>query len=90
MIPNKLLIIRPSVIAPKIEFPYHGFSSFASRPSTALAASIVPYPGRHMLIAGRCGDPWKETAMDKVPVDMIVDRLLIHTVFATSGCVHAV
>lgn len=89
-ISNKLLIIRPSAIAPAIEFPYQGFSSPASTPSTVLAASIVLYPGRHMVIAGRCQDPWKETTMDEVPVDVVVDRLLIHTAFATSGCIHAV
>lgn len=89
-ISNKLLIIRPSAIAPAIELPYQGFSSPASTPSTVLAASIVLYPGRHMVIAGRCQDPWKETTMDEVPVDVVVDRLLIHTAFATSGCIHAV
>ncbi|OJJ82552.1 uncharacterized protein ASPGLDRAFT_67980 [Aspergillus glaucus CBS 516.65] len=89
-ISNKLLIIRPSVIAPAIEFPYQGFSSPASTPSTVLAASIVLYPGRHMVIVGRCQDPWKETTMDEVPIDVVVDRLLIHTAFATSGCIHAV
>ncbi|KAI9925340.1 hypothetical protein AWENTII_011819 [Aspergillus wentii] len=86
---EKLLIIRPSMIGPAIEYPHPGFSS-SSTPLTALAASILLYPGRHMRIAGRAKNPWTETTLDEVPVDVVVDRLLMHLVYGTTGCVHAV
>lgn len=35
-------------------------------------------------------DPWKNTTLDEVPVDVVVNRLVAHIAFGSDGCVHAV
>jgi nucleoside-diphosphate-sugar epimerase len=87
---DKILIIRPSVVGPAEEFPYHGFTTSYSSPSTACAAAYALHPGRKIVLATRCENPDQEATIDEVPLDVVVDRLLLHTAAGTSGCVHAV
>lgn len=87
---DKLLIVRPSVICPAIDKPHPGYCSPASAPSTLFAASIMLYPGRRVVMAARSKNPMKETNIDEVPVDVVVDRLLVHLALGTAGCIHAV
>ncbi|CEJ54125.1 hypothetical protein PMG11_00447 [Penicillium brasilianum] len=87
---DKILIIRPSVVGPAEEFPYHGFTTSYSTPSTACAAAYALHPGRKIILATRCDQPDQNATIDEVPVDVVVDRLLLHTAAGTSGCVHAV
>ncbi|KAJ5678734.1 hypothetical protein N7462_006978 [Penicillium macrosclerotiorum] len=87
---DKILIIRPSVVGPAEEFPYHGFATSYSTPSTACAAAYALHPGRKIVLATRCENPDQEATIDEVPVDVVADRLLVHTALGTSGCLHAV
>lgn len=87
---DKFLIVRPSVVGPADQFPYHGFTSPYSTPSTACAAAYALHPGRKIMLASRCEDPERQATIDEVPVDVVADRLLVHTALGTSGCVHAV
>ncbi|KAJ5157107.1 Male sterility NAD-binding [Penicillium canariense] len=87
---DKILIIRPSVVGPADEFPYHGFTTSYSTPSTACAAAYAIHPRRKIVLATRCENPDQEATIDEVPVDVVADRLLVHTAVGSSGCVHAV
>lgn len=87
---DKILIIRPSVVGPADQFPYHGFTTSYSSPSTACAAAYALHPGRKINLATRCENPDKEATIDEVPVDVVAERLLVHVALGSSGCVHAV
>lgn len=88
---EKMLILRPSVIGPADELPYPGFCTALSAPSsTAIAASYILHPGRRIVLSSRCQNPNQEATVDEVPVDVVVDRLLVHVALGTVGCVHAV
>jgi hypothetical protein len=87
---DKILIIRPSVIGPAEEIPYHGFTTPYSSPSTACAAAYALHPGRKIQLATRCQNPEQEATIDEVPVDVVAERILVHVAVGTSGCVHAV
>ncbi|KAL2821442.1 male sterility protein-domain-containing protein [Aspergillus cavernicola] len=87
---KKLLILRPSIIGPSQHLPFPGFSIPTSTPSTMLAASLALTPWRTMHIASNAAHPETEVTIDEVPVDVVVDRLLVHTALGTTGCIHAV
>ncbi|KAJ5246004.1 hypothetical protein N7468_000987 [Penicillium chermesinum] len=87
---DKILIVRPSAVGPADEFPYPGFTTPFSTPSTACAAAVALHPGRKINLATRCENPDEEVTIDEVPVDVVADRVLVHVAQGTSGCVHAV
>ena len=87
---DKILIIRPSVIGPAEESPYHGFTTPYSSPSTACAAAYAMHLGRKIQLATRCENPEREATIDEVPVDVVAERILVHVAMGTSGYVHAV
>lgn len=86
---HKLLLFRPSCFAPAQQEPFPHFEVPGSVPvTTAMCATIASRPGK-----ARCtsnlADPSTST-IDEVPVDVVVNRLLVHIAFSSSGCVHAV
>lgn len=87
---DKILIIRPSVVGPADQFPFHGFTTSYSSPSTACAAAYALHPGRKINLATRCENPDQEATIDEVPVDVVAERILVHVAVGSSGCVHAV
>jgi hypothetical protein len=87
---DKVLIVRPSVIGPADKLPYPGFATSLGTPSTACAAAYMLHPGRRITLSSRCEKPGQEATIDEVPVDVVVDRMLVHVAVGTSGCVHAV
>ncbi|KAK0542846.1 hypothetical protein OC845_006415 [Tilletia horrida] len=87
---DKLLVVRPSVIGPAERFPYPGFSTASSTPTTSCATAFILHPSKNMLFASRLADPSRQSTIDEVPVDVVVDRILAHTAAGTSGIVHAV
>ncbi|KAJ5893413.1 hypothetical protein N7495_005104 [Penicillium taxi] len=87
---DKILILRPSVVGPADEFPYPGFATSHSTPSTVCAAAYALHPGRKIHLSTRVANPSEEATIDEVPVDVVADRLLVHVAMGTSGCVHAV
>ncbi|OQE17496.1 hypothetical protein PENFLA_c024G09104 [Penicillium flavigenum] len=87
---DKVLIIRPSVLGPADKFPYPGFATSHGAPSTICAAEFMLHPGRRIRLSTRCQNPEQESTIDEVPVDVVVDRTLVHVALRTSGCIHAV
>ncbi|OGM42405.1 epimerase/dehydratase family protein [Aspergillus bombycis] len=87
---SKVLILRPSVIGPAERYPYPGYSVPFSTPSTALATAMVASPVFSVTVPTRCSRPETEATIDEVPVDVVVDRMIAHVAFNTTGCVHAV
>lgn len=87
---DKVLIVRPSAVGPADEFPYPGFTTPFSTPSTACAAAVALHPGRKIHLATRCENPDEQVTIDEVPVDVVADRVLVHTALGTNQCVHAV
>lgn len=87
---DKVLIVRPSVLGPADKFPYPGFATSDGAPSTACAAAYMLHPGRRIKLSTRFENPNQESTIDEVPVDVVVDRTLVHVALGTSGCIHAV
>ncbi|QQK39689.1 Male sterility, NAD-binding [Penicillium digitatum] len=87
---DKVLVIRPSVLGPADKFPFPGFATLHGAPSTACAAAYLLHAGRRIKLSTRCEKPHQESTIDEVPVDVVVDRTLVHVALGTSGCVHAV
>ncbi|KAJ5628652.1 male sterility protein-domain-containing protein [Penicillium lividum] len=87
---DQLLILRPSIIAPAQNFPYKGYCVPKSTPSIMLAASLLLTPSLHFCISSRLPDPDTQATTDEVPVDVVVDRLLLHLTSRSTGPVHAV
>ena len=85
-----LLIIRPSIMGPAMAEPVPGFHVQASAPATALCAAILTCWRWEMRWASRFPNPEKDCTLDEVPIDVVVNRLLVHTAKGSSGCVHAV
>jgi fatty acyl-CoA reductase len=86
---DQLLLFRPSCFGPAQQEPFPHFEVAGSSPvTTAMCAIISSLP-----VKERCrsnlADPSKST-IDEVPVDVVVNRLIAHIAFGTSGCVHAV
>ncbi|KAL4902340.1 male sterility protein-domain-containing protein [Aspergillus multicolor] len=88
--PRKLLIARPSIVAPAQHFPYTGFSVPTSTPTTIVAAALALRPQYSFAIASRAADAALQASLDAVPVDVVADRALVHAAGGTRGCVHAV
>ncbi|KAJ3480799.1 hypothetical protein NLG97_g7979 [Lecanicillium saksenae] len=86
---SKLLIFRPSVIGPAEVKPYPFYEKPGSSPSTMVAAGILASPPRPLVFSSHLNDP-KESRLDEIPVDMVVNRLIVHTAAGTCGIVHAV
>jgi fatty acyl-CoA reductase len=87
---DQLLIIRPSVIGPALREPYPYYEIRGSAPATSLLAAFVLCTSLSMTLASPFDDPATQSILDEVPVDVVVNRILVHTAIRTSGCVHAV
>ncbi|KAJ5885229.1 hypothetical protein N7495_009739 [Penicillium taxi] len=87
---NKLLILRPPIIGSAQKFPYTGFSFPLSSPMTIFTAVTALSPSFTARVSTHFKKPETEATNDEVPVDVVVDRLLAHLAFGTSGPVHAV
>lgn len=87
---KNLLIIRPSIIEPAQYFPYRQFCHPMSAPHVIVAAAVALVPSRTICLSSRFSNPEKDSSVDCVPVDVVVDRLLIHVAHGTNGAVHAV
>lgn len=86
---DRLLIVRPSGIGPAELLPHEFYEKPTSVPGSMLAAGIVLSPPKSMKWS--CNLPDTTAAQtDEVPVDVVVNRVVVHTAVGTSGCVHAV
>jgi hypothetical protein len=87
---DQLLIMRPSIVAPAQNFPYSGYSMPESTPSTLLSATLLLTPSWLFRMSSRLPNPDTQATVDEVPVDVVVDRLLVHLARGSTGPVHAV
>lgn len=86
---KQLLILRPSCIGPAEQEPIPHFEVAGSAPlTTATCAVIMGSPSKMWCLSNL--DQPAEATIDEVPVDVVVNRLIIHLAIGTFGCVHAV
>ncbi|GAB7341288.1 hypothetical protein MBLNU457_7559t1 [Dothideomycetes sp. NU457] len=88
--PEKLLIIRPSIIGPAEQSPFPGYEVPGSSPITSFAAGVCIDPGLTFKAASPFENSDSETYSDEVPVDVVVNRLLMSLSHGQSGIIHAV
>ena len=88
--PSSLLILRPSIIGPALREPYPYYEIRSSAPATSVCAAFIASLTFNMHFASRFPDPFNQSNFDEVPVDIVVNRLLMHLSRRSEGCVHAV
>ncbi|KJZ72077.1 hypothetical protein HIM_08532 [Hirsutella minnesotensis 3608] len=86
---SALLIFRPSCIGPAESWPYPFYEVPGSCTTTAALAAFIANPPTTMRFSSYLLDTSAAT-IDEVPVDIVVNRLVAHVAFESSGCVHAV
>lgn len=86
---DQLLLFRPSCFAPAQEEPFPNFEVAGSAPVTTAMCAIISSLPTKARCTSNLPDPSTST-IDEVPVDVVVNRLVAHIAFGTSGCVHAV
>lgn len=86
---HQLLILRPSCIGPAEQEPFPRFEAAGSTPLTTVTCAVIMASPSKVLCPSNLVDPEKAT-IDEVPVDIVVNRLVVHLAIGTSGCVHAV
>ncbi|THC88879.1 hypothetical protein EYZ11_011673 [Aspergillus tanneri] len=87
---KRLLIVRPSIIEPAQCFPYRKFCIPMSTPHIIFAAGLALTLSRTIRFSSRFDNPYHQSSIDYVPVDVVVDRLLAHVAHGTHGAIHAV
>lgn len=87
---RSLLIVRPSIIGPALREPYSNYEIRGSAPATNVLAAFIGAPSTKLTFSSRFGDPMTESTLDEVPVDIVVNRILMHLYHRSEGCVHAV
>lgn len=85
----KLLIIRPSIIGPAETSPACGWQVATSAPVTSLLAFLMLTPAMRLVFYSALEKPERDAIIDEVPVDIVVNRILLHTATGTEGIVHA-
>ena len=87
---GSLLIVRPSIIGPALQEPFSNYEIRGSAPATNVLAAFIGAPSTKLTFSSRFGDPMTESTLDEVPVDIVVNRILMHLYHQSEGCVHAV
>jgi fatty acyl-CoA reductase len=86
---QQLLLFRPSCFAPAQEEPFPHLEVVGSAPGTTAMCSVMSSLPTKARCTSNLADP-STSKIDEVPVDVVVNRLVAHIAFRTSGCVHAV
>jgi fatty acyl-CoA reductase len=86
---QQLLLFRPSCFGPALQEPFPHFEVAGSSPVTTGMCAIISSLPTKARCTSDLANPSKST-IDEVPVDVVVNRLVAHIAFGTSGCVHAV
>lgn len=84
-----LMVFRPSIFAPAVRKPFPHFEVPGSTPATTLLCALLATRPMKLRFASNLLDPSRAT-VDEIPIDVVVNRLLVHTAHETHGCVHAV
>ncbi|KAL8882704.1 MAG: hypothetical protein Q9198_000337 [Flavoplaca austrocitrina] len=86
----RLLILRPSILGPAIREPYPYYEVPGSVPATSVLAALITSPSLRMHFSSRFPDPMTQSTLDEVPVDIVVNQLMMHLSHQSAGIVHAV
>lgn len=84
-----LILFRPSIFAPAEYEPVPHFEIAGSTPGTTLLCAILANAPIRVRFASNLPDPSK-AAIDEIPIDMVVNRMLVHVAYGSYGCIHAV
>ena len=87
---DQLLVVRPSIIGPALRDPYPSYEIRGSAPATGFLAAAVASPSFRIFFCSRFQDPARQSNIDEIPVDIAVNRILMHISHKSSGFVHAV
>lgn len=87
---ESLLIVRPSIIGPALREPFPYYEIRGSAPATNVLAAFISTPSVQLNLSSRFDNPMTESTLDEVPVDIVVNRILMHIYQRSEGCVHAV
>ena len=87
---DSLLIVRPSIIGPAIREPFPNYEIRGSAPASAVLAAFIGLPSTKLTLSSRFENPMTESTLDEVPVDIVVNRVLMHLYQRSEGCVHTV
>ena len=87
---DQLLVVRPSIIGPALRDPYPYYEIRGSAPGTTFLAAAVVSPSFRISFCSRFQDPTRQSNIDEIPVDIAVNRILMHISHRSSGFVHAV
>ena len=87
---ESLLIVRPSIIGPALRDPFPYYEIRGSAPATNVLAGFIGTPSMQFTLSSRFKNPLTESTLDEVPVDIVVNRILMHIYQRSEGCVHAV
>ena len=85
-----LLVVRPSIIGPALREPYPYYEIRGSAPATGFLAAVVLSPPSRIVFCSRFQDPVRQSNIDEVPIDIVVNRVVMHLAFRSFGLVHAV
>ncbi|GIZ44429.1 hypothetical protein CKM354_000762700 [Cercospora kikuchii] len=86
---HALMIFRPSIFGPAEREPFPQFEVAGSAPGSSMLAFILASPPARARFACHISDP-ANAKFDEIPIDIVVNRLLVHIAYGSSGCVHAV
>ncbi|KAL6713145.1 hypothetical protein ACLMJK_009266 [Lecanora helva] len=87
---ESLLIVRPSILGPALKEPYPYYEARGSAPATNFLAAAVATLSQRLTFSSRFNNPLRDSTLDEVPVDIVVNRILIHISMKSEGVVHAV
>ena len=87
---SRLLVIRPSVIGPSIREPFRFYEARCSAPITTVFTAFALCTSGSMVCSSRLPNPESQSIVDEIPVDIVVNRIIVHAAAGSSGCVHAV
>lgn len=86
---SMLLLLRPSIIGPALHDPFPYYEIAGSAPATSFLAAMITTISIQMSFASRFPDPFYQSNIDEIPVDIVVNRLLMHVSRRSAGVVHA-
>ncbi|KAH8675176.1 male sterility protein-domain-containing protein [Ilyonectria robusta] len=86
---KNVLIFRPSCIGPAESRPHAFYEIPGSSPGTTFFGALMALPPTKFTFSTTLTDPGAAT-LDETPVDMLVNRLIVHVARGSNGCVHAV
>ena len=85
---DTLTIFRPCCIGPAESRPYPFYEIPGSCPISIVLAGALALPPTRQRFSSHLADPSCAT-INEIPIDMVVNRLIAHAAFATSGCINA-